>query len=434
MNILVLTDEVWNDDLYTNNVLTNWFSGIPCNIANIYLASGRPNNPCCHRYFQITDKMMIKSIITKRKAGISFMEGMEKAPTIKLESKEPRIISFFRNHPLESLRLIKDLIWLKGSVDVGELEKFIKDFNPDIIFSLRMASLKVLAMEQLVRKLAKVPLVCFTGDDEYSLGQIRVSPIYWFRRILIRSSLRDNVRTYERYYTLSKEQAEYYGKIFGIETKVIRKCIDINKTFKAKEVNDPIRIVYAGRLYCKRDKTLRILTDVINSMNEVNQKVELEIYTKDTISKLHEKFHSDRLHLNLKPPVDAKKLKEIYEKADIALHVESFDLKNRLLTRYSFSTKIIDCLGSSCAVLAIGPKKNAGINYLKEKNAAICITKPQLIENYLNKICSNKNLLKTYQKKAWRCVRKYHLPSIVQGDIIKDFDKIVTDYQKKHKK
>ena len=64
---------------------------------------------------------------------------------------------------------------------------------------------------------------------------------------------------------------------------------------------------------------------------------------------------------------------EKYRNSDVAVHVESFDLKNRLTTRLSFSTKIIDCMNSGCAILAIGPNSQAGMAYLKDNNAAICI-------------------------------------------------------------
>ena len=36
MNILLITDEVWNDEVHGNNVLTNWFEGFPANFSNIY--------------------------------------------------------------------------------------------------------------------------------------------------------------------------------------------------------------------------------------------------------------------------------------------------------------------------------------------------------------------------------------------------------------
>jgi hypothetical protein len=77
MKILLLTDEVWNDKIYTNNALTNWFEGFPAEFAHIYLATGIPDNKCCSKYYQITDKMMLRSIFSRYRAGRRFECNMD---------------------------------------------------------------------------------------------------------------------------------------------------------------------------------------------------------------------------------------------------------------------------------------------------------------------------------------------------------------------
>ena len=82
MRILVITDEVWNDRIHGNNVLSNWFDGFDAEFANIYCSPGFPNNNCCNRYFQITDKMMLKSIVKGKRAG-RIVEKIESNKTDK---------------------------------------------------------------------------------------------------------------------------------------------------------------------------------------------------------------------------------------------------------------------------------------------------------------------------------------------------------------
>ena len=69
MRILVLSSEVWNDKINGNNVITNWFEGMQAEFANIYASPGEPFNQCCKKYFQITDLMMLKSILSGKNAG-----------------------------------------------------------------------------------------------------------------------------------------------------------------------------------------------------------------------------------------------------------------------------------------------------------------------------------------------------------------------------
>ncbi|MFV0342989.1 MAG: hypothetical protein ACK5JH_08840 [Anaerocolumna sp.] len=433
MNILIITDEVWNDTLYSNNVLTNWFNGLPVNIANLYLASGTPDNPCCNKYFQITDRMMINSFFTKKEAGRDISRGQDnpsnREESVNISGEENSIIlDFLRDHPLEIFRLIKDVLWMKGKINTRNLENFIREFKPDIVFSLRMASLKVLKIEGLVRKLTKAPMVCFTGDDEYTLKQLRFSIIFWLRRILLHHELKESAKSYSKYYTLSAKQAQLYKRVFHLDTKVIMKCKNINEYYKTEEVNKPIRLIYAGRLYCNRYKTLNLIKEALIRINRNQIEMILDIYTKDKISRVKKNKIHDGINAVIHESVSTKKLEEIYKAGDIALHVESFDMKMRMLTRYSFSTKIVDCLASTCSVIAIGPKNNAGIQYLKDKNSAICITNPNTIEKTLRSILNNPKVIMKYQKRAYATVKKYHNPMVVQGDLIKDFEKVIRDH------
>ena len=69
MNILLITDEEWNDSVYGNNVLTNWFAGFDAEFAQIYCSPGLPLNNVCRRYFRITDGEMARSLFFGPKAG-----------------------------------------------------------------------------------------------------------------------------------------------------------------------------------------------------------------------------------------------------------------------------------------------------------------------------------------------------------------------------
>ena len=127
----------------------------------------------------------------------------------------------------------------------------------------------------------------------------------------------------------------------------------------------------------------------------------------------------------LHEPVSSEKLRKIYYKADIALSVESFDLAYKLSTRVSFSTKIIDCLESTCAVMMIGWKENTGYEYLFDKNAANCIGNAKLIEEKLKEILSDLSILEEYRRNAYRCLLKYHRRKEVQECLYKDLIEVI---------
>lgn len=488
MKILLITDEVWNDKIYVNNVLSNWFDDSTAQLANVYLSPGVPENKCCSNYFQVTDKMMLKSLFTKKKAGVSFHqeeeilipqppeellpprlpeegpapqlpgEGEAPAPQLPEEGELPapqfpgegelpaprlpgklpapqfpvefpeeagQLYDFLKSIASETIRFLRDFIWTNGKFDKDKLSKFIHDFNPDIIFSSRLASRKMLRFEKEIAKTSNKPLVAFTSGDEYTLKQFRISPVYWIRRSKFRKDFKKNIPIYQKYYTISDKQAEAYKNLFQINTDVIRKCGDFKDDFNIKEAHYPVKLVYAGSLRNDRWKTLAEIKKVLEKINKNRIRMTMDIYAMDEVTNNQRRQLEDGVQSFIKPPVSPEELKKIYKSADIALYVEAFDLKNKMQTKYSFSSKIIDCLASTCCVMAVCPKENTGYEYLKKQDAAICVDNPGRIYPVLKKLFLHNEKLYEYQKKAWDCGISNHEKSVVQQKIIEDFADII---------
>lgn len=424
MRILVLTSEVWNDKINGNNVISNWFDGFDAEFANIYGEPDAPYNNCCKKYFQITDKMMAKSIFFGKKAGIrldySEAEFGEMKPVA--EKKPVKLYSVLKSVSGDFLRLIRELLWIWGRYDIESMKSFIDDFSPDIIFSIRMASCKMLRLEKIVSEMTDAPMVAFTGDDEYSLRQFKLSPFYWQNRFMVRKRLREMVSKYKLYYTLSQEQLEDYENRFGCRMRILRKCGIIDEECNIeRSVNKPIRMIYAGKLYMNRWKALAEIVSCIRAVNRCEQKLILEIYTKDKITAKQNELLNDGYNSVIKGGVSQEELRDVYRNADIALHVESQQLQQRLLTRLSFSTKIIDCLFSGCAVMAYCWKEQSGWKYLKKEDAAMCIEKKEDLAYWINKMVEKPELISNYRKKAYDCCVRNHIKDTIQNNLMDDF-------------
>lgn len=423
MKILVLSDEVWNDKINGNNVTSNWFENMDAEFANIYASPGKPYNKCCKKYFQITDIMMFKSIISNKKAGRTIENFESDDSNIKEEPK--KFYKFLKKITGNFLRLIRELIWLFGRYNEKELKKFIEQFKPDVIFSERMASCKMLRLERKVAKYSKAPIFAFTGDDEFSLKQVAFSPFFLIRRLMVRKMLRENVKSYRIYYTLSLEQKEYYEKIFGCKCKILQKCGNFVGEYSEHIVNNPIKLIYAGKFYCNRWKVLIEISKAIKEINKNEIKMILEIYTKDIPNKKQNKHLNDGINTYIKGSVSQEELIDVYKNSDIALHVESRDIKNRLLTRFSFSTKIIDCIFSGCAVIAYCWNKQSGWTYLKREDAGICVSSYKELKEELKKICEDKNRINNYSYKAYLCGQEKHNRTKIQKMLQEDFSNYI---------
>ena len=145
------------------------------------------------------------------------------------------------------------------------------------------------------------------------------------------------------------------------------------------------------------------MAGTVRELNAAGVSARLDVYTSSPLKKAAAAALDDGQCCFVHAAIPADDLRRAYAQSDIALHVESFDKKNALITRLSFSTKIVDCLASGCAVLAACPEMNAGWQYLKNTGAAYCVDKPAEIGAAVRALV---------QDKALRAIQGHDAPSI----------------------
>ncbi len=429
MKVLVLSSNVWRDDTNAGNVLSNIFDGTGFEFATVYCGPGVPDNKLCTKYFQITDKMIVKNLLQRKKVGRAFEYDLTHEVTMqaKEQAAEPenkKVYNWFRKHSLSIFKVMQEVAWKLADWKNDALKKFILDFEPDVIFAPCYASFRMLRLSRFVSELTGKKLVSYISDDSHSMRQFRVSPVYWLNRIMIRNRLRKTFPYYSLVYTMTEQQKIECEQMFGANMQVLRKSVEVSSIPQKTTINAPIRLIFGGGIYCGRWKTLSKIADAIERLNSEGYGLHLDIYTGNVLTKRQAKLLNRDGVVCVHKPVPYNTLKEIYAKQDIALHVESLDIKNRLLTRLSFSTKIVDCLASGCATLAIAWKEHAGLVYLREKNAAFCIDNPNEIYNLLKTIAEKPETILDYQARAVECCKKYHNRNDNLQMILSDFERM----------
>lgn len=434
MKILLITAEEWNDYVYGNGVLTNWFTGFDAEFAQIYTSPGLPNNKVCSKYFQIDERQMVKSLYSNTKAGreVKMPTNEQEQDVAKSNAQRKGIYGIFKKLSLwmhTPIVMLQDFIWMTGRYDKAALQRFIDGYKPDVVFCPQLGNPKMWRLEKLVKGMTDVPFVAFTGDDEASYQQVSKSPLFWLRRWYCHNGLKNGVKVFSHYFMHSKEQAQDYTNEYGVPTSTLYKCGDFSNEFVKKSVGSPIRLVYAGRLYCNRWKTLAEIGKALHEINKHGERMVLDIYTQEALTNEQRKALSPENSVYMKGSVNPQQLKEVYRNADIALHVESMDKKNRLATRVSFSTKIIDLMASSCAILAVCWNRHCGYQYLRDNDAAFCVDNYSDILPMLQRIVDNPSLVQNYAQKAYECGRKNHTREKIQKHIRDKFEELIAKRQ-----
>lgn len=434
MKILLITAEEWNDYVYGNGVLTNWFTGFDAEFAQIYTSPGLPNNKVCSKSFQIDERQMVKSLYSNTKAGreVKMPTNEREQDAAKSNAQRKGIYGIFKKLSLwmhTPIVMLQDFIWMTGRYDKAALQRFIDGYKPDVVFCPQLGNPKMWRLEKLVKGMTDVHFVAFTGDDEASYQQVSKSPLFWLRRWYCHNGLKNSVKIFSHYFMHSKEQAQDYTNEYGVPTSTLYKCGDFSNEFVKKSVGSPIRLVYAGRLYCNRWKTLAEIGKALYEINKHGERMVLDIYTQEALTNEQRKALSPENSIYMKGSVNPQQLKEVYRNADIALHVESMDKKNRLATRVSFSTKIIDLMASSCAILAVCWNRHCGYQYLRDNDAAFCVDNYSDILPMLQRIVDNPSLVQNYAQKAYECGRKNHTREKIQKQIRDKFEELIAKRQ-----
>lgn len=410
--VLILSRNAWNNNC-TGNTLTNFFTGWPIEkIANAFFRAEPIDNTICNRYFRVTETELVRNIFKKNNIGkqlnfndISKGNLKQNCAQVQQErKKEKGYYSFFSRHRWILMLWLRDFLWGLGGWKNNKYNMFLDEVRPDVIYMPCYDSAYMHWILWYTAKRTGARIVLFTGDDTYTLKQFNLSPLYWINRFLYRSVMRKSVNKADTLFVISDLQKQEYDRIFNRNCILLRKGGDFNRPFTPKDrISQPIKLVYTGNIHSGRWKTLAKLANALKDLNTEKIKMQMDIYS---LSAKTAKM-SARLNIEgssrLMPTVSGTEITNALQNADILVFVEPFALKEKLIWRLSFSTKIIDYLASSRAILAIGPKKLASTDYLLKHDAALCITEIGAIKAALSAIADQPEIIKTYAFKAWEC-------------------------------
>ena len=415
--VLVLTRNAWNNSNCTGNTLSNFFANWPKErIANAFFRSESIGNSVCECYYRVTEQDLIRSIKSKKHQPGSVIDydceevyQKDAVPeSVDFDvAQSKKVYNFFGKHRFIIALWMRDLLWSLGKWDNSKFDDFLRDFHPQVIYMPCYDSVYMHRILWYVKEKTGAGIVLFTGDDTYTFKQFNLSPIYWINRLVDRATMRKSVQLADALFVISDKQKAEYDKIFGRECVLLRKGGDFSKGFLPKpHIDHPVKLVYTGNIHAGRWKTLAELVNVIKRLNKHEQRIELDIYTlSPRTNEIMTKLNVDGCS-RLMPPATDREIKNAIESSDALIFVEPFQLKEKLKWRLSFSTKIVDYLAASRAIIAIGPRGLASMDYLFSNDAAICINRKEQMFDCIKDIIEHPDILFKYAENAWKCGSK----------------------------
>jgi hypothetical protein len=425
IKVLLVTSMPWREDNNIGNSYSNIFGDLEnIEFAHIYCSSGIPQNKIAKKYFQITEQSLLKNLLNSKK-----LTGQEIFLNEDIIEKKNgnSIYDIMRILRWQIFFLIRDLIWKVGRWKTKELDDFVEEFNPDIIFGTLTHMPNINKLMIYLNEKLKKPMIVYSWDDVYSLNQFSFSPIYWMRKFNQRKHIRHCVAKSEFMYTITEEMQNEYSKYFNKLCKMLYKTYEFKeKPVIKQDISLPVKFIFMGNLGGGRWQTLSKLVNSIKKINDLknSQVAVLNIYTLSPKSKKMIKKLSLEGVSFLKDVVDSSMVMAVQKCADILVHVEPTKRSERLFYRLSFSTKIVDYFYNSRCILGIGGK-TATLDYLKNHDAGIVVYNLKELEETLLNLIENQEQIHKYAEKAWSCGLKNHQKSEFKNTILSDFQKLI---------
>lgn len=428
MNILFFSQAAWDNKNSVGNTFSNWFDGKlwkDDRFFHIYTRKNLPDNHMNITYYNISAVDIIKGIIGNREKGRIFNTAL--LPRIQAENaqncvSEQKKIDQIHKRKNDIIYYGYELIWRSKLWNDQSLKQFIHEASPDIFFAFATSSYILWPLIEYLKSSTKCKIVLFIADDVYG----SYNNCAFYRRGYLKRKFKKCILAADKIYAVSDEMSALYATRFRVPITTLYKGCDLSKEPK-RYLNTPLRLVYAGNLLWGRDNALAQVVDALEKLNEKLQRATLEIYTATTVTpqintKLNRNGSSQIVGTR-----SYEEIKRIMQEADIVLHIESFDEKTIPLVRYSFSTKIIDCLQSGTQVLGIGPSDIASIEYLRKVDGAIVIDEQHLIASTINYVVGNFEEILKNAHRTRIFAQKYHEIELVHRRLRTDMEKLLVE-------
>ena len=414
MRILTLSLNAWNDTQATGNTFSNFFSGCDSNMVfyNVFCRNEPIQNDICSNYFCITEGDVLHALINKEFCGKRVKQSINKS-NIKFSNTKSRVKDWvFHKYRPSILLFLRELIWLTNKWKNTNLDGFLKEAAPDIIYMHGHNNRYMHNILWYCQEVTSAKVVVFFGDDMYGYKSHNVG--YLLYQNWLRKKLKFSIDHADLLLGGSEKLCEEYEGIFNKKFYVQYKtCTELCKPYAFVDKPE-LSMVYAGNLLYGRKEAL---IEIANLLKELNSKsvhrLKLYIYSSTVLTEKENSLLNDEANSFYLGAKSYKNICEILNNCDIALFLESFDKANKCQTRLSFSTKIIDYMQASSAIVAYGPNDIASIEYLMKSGIAIVANSRQTLASKLSEIISSPEMLTELAEKKYHYALEYHTKQLI---------------------
>lgn len=401
--LLVISHNCFSKTGSNGRTLSNYLNGWQKKkLAQMYIHPETPDFDICNHYYCISDVSVLKSIL-RRKNSAGFV--VQNKPTI--ESKV-RLNNHNKNKKNSIMFLMREFAWKSKLWNYDGLEKWLDEFSPEIILVQAGDATFLFDLAVSISKKYSAKIVVYNTEGYYfkNISYLQENRISKYFYPFLNSYFK---KAYNRLINASKCEiyncdllAKDYESVFHTESNVIMNTSE----FTDEDVSYPKKrkIIYAGNLGLYRHKSL---IEFANALQQVAPDMLIDVYGKISDEKVKAELYactSIRFH----GFISYEELKNKLRESKYLLHVESFDSFYKDDLKYAFSTKIADSLAVGACLFVYAPENMAVSQYLKSKDAAVLITRPEMLVTEISRVLNNEELSQNYSYNGRKLAEDNH--------------------------
>ena len=429
MRILVILRSAWRSDNNSGNTMTDFFADIAnSSLYSLCMREQKPDNPVALRNFAISEQQIMNNILHPNRIGKE-TGAVKNVPDAAVQAQhEKKLYDTVKQTQSVLLRIARECVWMFCGWKNESLRAYLREVQPDVIFMPVFNCFYPFKILRYVKRMTGARVVLFHADDNYTLRQISFNPLYWLYRFRLRHYVRRAVKGAALNYVISEIQKQDYEKAFGVPCKILTKSADFSGDPPVKTQYNPLlQLVFTGNIGTNRWKSLALIAEALEQINHNGVRAQLRIYTATPLTSKMEKALQKGESSFIMGSIPASEVPKTQADADVLVHVEALDLKNKLAVRQSFSTKLVDYFKAARPVLAVGPHDVASIDHLIRNDCALTGETVEEVKQALLSVLDNPDKLNDLSRKAYACGKKNHDKAKMQQMLQSDLERIAKE-------
>lgn len=389
-------------------------------LCQLYIHTGRPEKDVCSSFFQITDKDVLKGVLTRRVEGRRVAVTEEQTQEIGMKDAEAIYSKLYASSKKRNpdRELLRDLMWKLAPWYNRDLRQWLEEQKPTCIFAAIGSGKFLYEMALRISIDYSLPLYTYVCDDFYFMkpNGTMIGSV-WKKMLMLKT--KELMRQTSAIVSICQEMSQCYSEEFAKPAITIM----TGTNYQVAE-EPPIRknvntLRYFGKLSLNRYKSMAEICKEIDHINkEKGSSISVEIFCGG-IDEAAKQELEGIASAKLFDFISGDEFKTTFFSSDALIHVEAFDEASVDRVKYSVSTKIADSLASGIPLFAYAPQNVASMKHLIRNNCAFVATSKDELKEKLLLLLDNIEARRKISENEISTARRHHDPKSVSRELHK---------------